>query len=77
MARKPKHAGEAMSDWITIVERSQSSVEEIHTTSSDLQVKYGKIHDVIRCPICEKPHQLLRGRSGEKLQSETGRLMLA
>ena len=41
MTRKPKHAGEAMIDWITTVERSQSSVEEIYALSSDLRVKYG------------------------------------
>ena len=66
-----------MIDWITTVERSQSSVEEIYAISSDLRVKYGIIHDATPCPICEKPHQFLRGRGREKLQSDTGRLILA
>ena len=51
MARRPKHAGEAVTKWITIVERSQDSVEEIHAISSDLRVKHGVIHDVILSPV--------------------------
>ena len=51
VARKPKHAGEVMIDWITIVKRSQDSVQEIPAISSDLRVKYGMIHDFILSPV--------------------------